>query len=207
MWSVRPFSARWAAAPKERAAEAVAARLDATAGRCPTILGVELERFCGRLAAVVARIAGVTDRATRPLWTGSRYEGCPNEEKRGPALAKFGAPPDMRAPPKPTPPPRLPAPKLPCGALNPPPPRKPPPPCPAAHVAGTKAIDMMPTKPNNPNLFMLQGRYSSVSQPWCICGILQSYLRVGRLSLFRVKGRYPPVRKIGFKHGDRAPSL
>src|SRR5438270_6965576 len=128
MWSVRPFSARWAAAPEERAAEAVAARLDATAGRCPTILGVELERFCGRLAAVVARIAGVTDRATRPLWTGSRYEACPNEEKRGPAPAKFATPPETCGPPKPTPPPRLPTPKLPCGALKPPPPRKPPPP-------------------------------------------------------------------------------
>ena len=60
----------------------------------------------------------------------------------------------------------------------------------------------MPTKPTNPNLFILQGRHSSVSQPWCICGILQSYLRVGRLSLFRVKGRWPPVREIDLKHGD-----
>src|SRR5437016_13875308 len=128
MWSVRPFNAPRATAPDERVAEAVAAPLDATAGRRPTTLRVELERFCGRLDAVVARTAGVTDWATRPLWTGSRYEGCPNEEKRGPALAKFGTPPC--APPKPTPPPRLPTPKLPCGALKPPPPRKPPPPKP-----------------------------------------------------------------------------
>jgi len=66
MWSVRPFNAPRATAPDERVAEAVAAPLDATAGRRPTTLRVELERFCGRLAAAVARTAGVTDWATRP---------------------------------------------------------------------------------------------------------------------------------------------
>src|SRR5437667_7917288 len=130
MWSVRPFNPRCAAVPDERAAEAVAAGLDGTAGRCPTTLPVELGRFCARLAAVVARTVEVADWATRPLWTGSRYEGCPNEEKRGPTPAKFGPAPAARIPPKPTPPPRLPTPKLPRCALKPPPPRKPPPPKP-----------------------------------------------------------------------------
>src|SRR5882762_6651366 len=116
MWSVRPFNPRCTAVPGERAAEAMAVRLAAVADRCATALRVE--RFCGRLVAVVARIAGVTDWATRPLWTGSRYEGCPNEEKRGPVPAKVGTPPERRAPPKPTPPPRPP---------TPPPPPNPPP--------------------------------------------------------------------------------
>ena len=64
MWSVRPFNPRCAAAPdeRERAAEAIAARLDATAGRCPTALRVELKRFCGRLTAVVVRTDGIADR-------------------------------------------------------------------------------------------------------------------------------------------------
>ena len=64
MWSVRPFNPRCPAAPdeRERAAEAMAARLDATAGRCPTALRVELKRFCGRLPAVVVRTDGTADR-------------------------------------------------------------------------------------------------------------------------------------------------
>ena len=89
MWSVRPFSPRCAALLGERAAEAMAARLDAAADRCltalrvvpkrfwgrldaaadrcPTALRVELKRFCGRPAAVRAPMDGVTDRPTRPL--------------------------------------------------------------------------------------------------------------------------------------------
>jgi len=67
MWSVRPFNPRCAAVPGERAAEAMAARLDIAADRCPTGLRVELKRFCGRLAAVRAPMDGVTERPTRPL--------------------------------------------------------------------------------------------------------------------------------------------
>ncbi len=67
MWSLRPFNPRCVAVPGERAAEAMAARLDAAAGRCPTGLRVELKRFCGRLAAVLAPMDGVMDRPTRPL--------------------------------------------------------------------------------------------------------------------------------------------
>src|SRR5438067_13823717 len=174
MWSVRPFNAPRATAPDERVAEAVAAPLDATAGRRPTTLRVELERFCGRLAAAVARTAGVTDWATRPLWTGSRYEGCPNEEKRGPTPAKFGTPPATCIPPKPTPPPRLPAPPPTCPTAKapprkpppwkPPPPPKPPPlkppppnppPPPRAHAASLSATTRRRlTKPNTVFVFM-----------------------------------------------------
>src|SRR6266480_2065080 len=162
MWSVRPFNPRCAAIPGERDAEAMAARLDATAGRCPTSLRVELKRFCGRLDAVVAPRDGVTDRLGRPVWTGCRYDGRPNEEKRGPAPAKFRTPPEKRAPPKPTPPPRLPTlppkpplrnpppwkpppPPKPPPWKPPPPPPPPPPPCPAAHIAGPSATKVMPT--------------------------------------------------------------
>src|SRR6266404_7769739 len=195
MWSVRPFNPRCAAVLGERAAEAMAARLGAAADRCATALRVGLKRFCGWLAAVVARTAGVTDWATRPLWIGCRYDGCPNDEKRGPAPPKFATPPEPRAPPKPTPPPRLPTPKLPRPALKPPPPRKPPPwkpppppkcppppkppPCPpppppwpAAHPALVRAIDVMPTKLSNFNFFIFQHRDSSVSRPLRIRGIL-----------------------------------
>src|SRR4030095_12023889 len=122
MWSVRPFSPRCAAFPGERAAEAMAARLDAAPDRCPTALRVELKR---RFDAVLAPMDGVTDRPTRPLEIGCRDEGCPNEEKRGPPPAKFGTPPEKRAPPKPTPPPRLPTPPPTCPPPKPPP-RKPP---------------------------------------------------------------------------------
>src|SRR4029450_8882582 len=51
MWSVRPFSPRCAALLGERAAEAMAARLDAAADRCLTALRVVPKRFCGRLDA------------------------------------------------------------------------------------------------------------------------------------------------------------
>src|SRR5438105_15095104 len=53
---------------------------------------------------------------------------------------------------------------------------------------------MMPAKPSNLNVFILQRRYLSVSQPWCVCGILQPYLRVGSLSLFRDKRCGPASR-------------
>jgi hypothetical protein len=67
MWSLRPFNPRCATVPGGRAAEALAARLDTAPGRCPTELGVELKRFCGRLAAVLAPMDGVMDWPTRPL--------------------------------------------------------------------------------------------------------------------------------------------
>src|SRR6266404_8411035 len=136
MWSVRPFNPRCAAVLGERAAEAMAARLDAAADRCATALRVG-------------------DWPSRPLWTGSRYEGCPNEEKRGPAPPKFGTPPETRAPPKPTPPPRLPTPP-PCPPPKPPPacPPPPPPPWGAAQPACARDIDMMPTRLSNLNDFM-----------------------------------------------------
>jgi len=44
----------------------------------------------------------------------------------------------------------------------------------------------MPTKLNNINFFILQDRYSSVSRPLRVRGILRTYLRVDPRSLFRV---------------------
>src|SRR5207302_2634870 len=144
------------------------------------------------------------------------WDGCPNEEKRGPAPSKLGTPFGMRIPPKPTPPPRLPTPCVTCPppwnppawkppppwklppppACPPPPPLKPPPPnppppppWPAAHPALARAIDVMPTKLSNFNLFIFQHRDSSVSRPLRVRGVLWCRGRVALGSCFR--GRFP----------------
>src|SRR5882724_8503693 len=59
MWSLRPFNPRCAAVPGERTAEAMAARLNAAAVRCPRALRGELKRFSGRLAAVLTPSDGL----------------------------------------------------------------------------------------------------------------------------------------------------
>ena len=131
-------------------------------------------------------------RVDRPSYTGCLYDGCPNEEKRGPVPSKFGAPFGMRIPPKPTPPPRLPTPcvttppprnappwkpapprvtTLPPNPPPPPDPPSPPPPWPAAHPALARAIDVMPTKLSSFNFFTLQDRDSSVSRPLRVSGV------------------------------------
>src|SRR5206468_9267985 len=90
--------------------------------------------------------------------------------------------------PKPTPPPRLatppprgpPPPPPPPWPPPPPPPKPPPPPPPPppwAHPALAKAIDVMPTKLSNLNVFIFQDRDSSVSRPLRVGGILWCHVR------------------------------
>ncbi len=88
-----------------------------------------------------------------------------NERPLNPAPPPKWPPPDLAPPP---PPPACPPPP----PLKPPPPNPPPPPWPAAHPALARAIDVMPTKLSNFNLFTFQDRDSSVSRPLRVRRIL-----------------------------------
>src|SRR5438552_12237315 len=85
------------------------------------------------------------------------WDGCLNEEKRGPAPSKLGTPFGMRIPPKPTPPPRLPTPCVTCPppwnppAWKPPPPWKLPPPALAPPPPPPACPPPPPLKPPPPN--------------------------------------------------------
>src|SRR3954447_8698110 len=127
-WSIRPLTPRCGSVCDGRTVEAIAARL--------------------------LVMLGVTNRLGRPSLIGGLDDGCPMEENRGPAPAKFGALPEKRAPPKPTPPPRMPTPpakppadpppwKPPPWKPPPPKPPPPPPPCPAAQVMGASVTKVM----------------------------------------------------------------
>src|SRR6266403_1158685 len=109
----------------------------------------------------------------RPLNPGPR-ERNPAPPPKWPPLALAPPPPPPACPP----------------LLKPPPPNPPPPPpWPAAHPMLARAIEVMPTKLSNLNLFIFQDRDSFVSRPLRVRGILWCRGRVALASCFR--GRLP----------------